>query len=126
MLDKKKIFIIGPVRAAEDDERKFLENYVSELESRGHEVYLPQRDTNQDDPSGGLRICSDNRKAIRECDEVHVYWNGNSEGSIFDFGMAFMADKPVVLINNVERLPHKDFRNVALDLNSQYKAGQKS
>lgn len=120
MPDKKRIFIIGPVRAAKEDERKFLENYVSELESQGHEVYLPQRDTSQDD-SSGLRICSDNRKAIRACDEVHIYLNTNSQGSLFDFGMAFMADKPVVLINKIDRVPHKDFRNVALDLDEQYK-----
>ncbi len=119
---QKKIFVICPVREIEKDEKQFLDDYVSKLESQGHKVHYPPRgDTNQDDPVG-LRICSDNREAIKKSDEVHVYWSERSEGTRFDLGMAFSVGKPIVLINRngVESTPHKSFQNVLLELDSKY------
>lgn len=113
------IYVLCPVRKATEEEKQFLDQYVANLEADGHTVHYPPRDANQADPSG-LEICTTHREALREADEAHLYWKGSetgqgSEGSVFDFGMIFMADKKVVLINDVERTPHKSYTNVLLD-----------
>ncbi len=118
---QKKIFVICPVRGVSSEEQRFLDNYVAGLEAKGNQVYYSSRDTNQKDETG-LRICAQNREGIRNSNEVHVYWNGKSEGIRFDLGMAFMADKPIRLIRReiVQRTPYKSFENVLLELNSKY------
>lgn len=95
---EKRIFIICPVRGITAEEDKFLLGYVSQLKSSGYNVHYPKNDTNQHD-SIGLNICSQNKEAIRNADEIHIYYNPTSTGSVFDVGMAFMADKPVIIIN---------------------------
>ncbi len=85
----KNIFLICPVRFASEEEKTSLENYVSSLESQGHKVHYPPRDTNQFDETGGYNICRDNLQVIKSSDEVHIYWNGQSYGSHFDFGASF-------------------------------------
>ena len=118
---ERKIFMICPVRDISQAEEKFLHDYLSRLEEAGHKVHYPPRDTDQDD-NVGLRICSDNRAAIMDSDEIHIYYNPHSEGSKFDFGMVFMADKPLKLINreDVEMTTHKSFQNVLLALDERY------
>lgn len=118
---EKKVFLICPVRNLTDDENRFLQDYISNLEKKGYKVHYPPRDTNQDDPIG-LNICSENRAGIRKSDEVHIYWNPTSSGSGFDFGMTFMSEKPIKLINKnkIKRTPHKSFENVLLELDSMY------
>ena len=119
---EKRIFMICPVRDATNEEKQFLQDYMSRLESQWHKVHYPARDTNQDDPFG-LNICSENRQAIRDADEIHIYWTKKSKGTLFDIGMMFMAGKPVVLINRVdlERTPHKSFQNVLLEIDGRYR-----
>lgn len=120
---ERRVFVICPVRGIDDREKQFLDSYVAGLESNGIGVHYPPRDTKQDDENG-LNICSQNRKAIEDSDEVHIYYNPNSEGSKFDLGMAFMSKKPIKLINlkDVQRTPHKSFQNVLLELNTRYRA----
>jgi hypothetical protein len=100
---EKKIFIICPVREADQNEKDFLAEYVSMLEMEGNRVHLPARDTRQDDATGGYNICSQNYDAICESDEVHVYWTEKSKGSLFDIGASFGENKkrgkPIKLIN---------------------------
>src|SRR5208337_4579267 len=110
-----KIFLICPVRNATPEETKAIQDYVADLEVKGHQVYWPARDTDQVD-SIGLRICKDNRKAIKEADVIHVWWNPNSTGSLFDLGMAFMSDKPIAVVNGVESTVGKSFNNLLLAL----------
>jgi len=119
---EKKIFLICPVRGINEEEAQFLHDYLIKLENKGYKVHYPPRDTNQEDPIG-LNICSENRAAIRNADEIHIYYTSKSEGSKFDFGMVFMAEKPLKLINRdkVERTPHKSFQNVLLELDAKYK-----
>jgi len=118
----KRIFIISPVRGITKEEKQFLDEYVARLESQGHSVHYPCRDTNQNDPIG-LYICCENREAIRKSDEVHVYWKEKSKGSLFDFGMLFIAEKPIVLINRdeIKRTPYKSFQNVLLELDARHR-----
>jgi hypothetical protein len=119
---EKSIAIICPVRGLTKQEDEFLQSYVAALEAMKCKVHYPPRDTDQNDPIG-LAICTQNKGGIKNAKEVHVYWNSASEGSKFDFGMSFMADKPVVLINRdaVQPTPHKSFQNVLLALDAKYR-----
>ncbi|MBI2625335.1 MAG: hypothetical protein HYW70_03305 [Candidatus Nealsonbacteria bacterium] len=117
-----KIFLISPVRGITDGELGRVNRYEKKLRQQGHSVHLPIRDTNQDDPIG-LRICQDNRRAIKESDEIHIWWSEKSQGSLFDFGMAFMAQLflpkiRIVLANPKDTMPTpiKSFNNVLLTL----------
>lgn len=110
------VFIICPVREVTPEERNTIISHVERLERSGHKVHWPERNTNQVGDPIGLRICTDNRRGIQQAHEVHVFWNGKSKGSFFDLGMAFMAEKPIRLINNVEPSETKSFENVLLAL----------
>lgn len=94
----KRIFIICTVRNASDEYRKKLEDYVKKLENDGCIVHLPHRDTNQ--LQSGLEICVDNTKAIIDSDEVHVFYNSQSQGTHFDLGCAFALRKKLVVVEN--------------------------
>jgi len=119
---EKKIFLICPVREADEEEKAFLQTYISNLEQEGYKVHYPPRDTNQDDPIG-YNICRENRQAILDADEVHIYFTPKSKGTLFDIGMTFMMEKPVVLVNRdkIEKTPHKSFQNVLLELDRMYR-----
>lgn len=114
-----KIFLICPVRGITDEEKNatIIARYVLNLVRSGHMVHWPLRDTDQDDLVG-LRICQDNRHAIEDADEIHVWWNGKSQGSLFDLGMAFALRKKIVLVNSdsVRPTPRKSFNNVLLEI----------
>ncbi|MBZ5660043.1 MAG: hypothetical protein LAO08_06510 [Acidobacteriia bacterium] len=112
-----KIFLICPVRNATPEETTAIQQYVADMEIRGHRVYWPARDTDQVDPVG-LRICGDNRAAIQDAEAIHIWWNTGSTGSLFDLGMAFMAKKPIVLVNGVEPTVGKSFNNFLLAVQS--------
>lgn len=129
-MKKKKIFLICPVRNFDEEEQKKIEEYVKNLENQGHEVYWPIRDTNQDDPIG-IEICTDNGWAIIWADEIHIWWQPESEGSKFDFGMSFLCyildDKKIILANpdDVKRTTGKSFENVLLTLHFMNTEGGK-
>jgi hypothetical protein len=110
-----KIFLICPVRNVTTEQKQNIEAYVSSLETQGHVVHWPQRDTQQDDPIG-TRICADNRQAIINADEIHAWWSSNSTGSLFDLGMAWMLRKSLVIANpsDVQLTESKSFDNVLL------------
>jgi hypothetical protein len=117
----KKIFVICPVRSVSEQVRKTLHDYVLALERGGALVHWPFRDTNQNDPIG-LNICKENRGAIRHADEIHIWFDATSQGSLFDIGMTFAflanSEKKIVLINREEVIPTagKSFPNVLLEL----------
>ncbi len=109
------VFIICPVRNASEEKKAWLKCYIESLESVGKKVYYPARDTNQIDDIG-YRICEDNRRAIFDSEEIHIMWDKESQGSLFDLGMAFMLNKPLFIINKieVEDTPTKSFSNMIL------------
>jgi len=93
-----KVFIICTVRNAIPDYISKLEKYVSDLEAHGYQVHLPHRDTNQN--ATGIDICKQNKIAIYEADEVHIFYNSKSQGTHFDMGVAFAFDKKIKIIEN--------------------------
>lgn len=90
-----KTFLICPIRNATNDEVKFCESVVIDLEKDGYVVHWPYRDTDQEDCTG-LRICADNYHAIKNADVVHIVYRSDSTGSHFDLGMAFALGKKII------------------------------
>jgi hypothetical protein len=117
----RKVFVICPVRNVSEQTKKAIRDYVLKLEQSGVLVHWPSRDTNQDDPIG-TNICQTNREAIYTSNEIHIWFDSNSEGSLFDIGMTFAflrnLNKKIVLINRdeISPTPHKSFQNVLLEL----------
>ncbi len=111
-----KIYLICPVRKATPEYAQAARQYVAQLESLGHQVYWPTRDTNQVDPTG-LRICKDNRSGIETADEVHVIWDSQSQGSVFDLGIAFALRKKIVPVGGAfpQRSEGKSISNMVYD-----------
>lgn len=103
-----KTFLVCPVRGHDPAETAEV---VRRLEAEGWQVHWPPRDTDQDDPIG-YRICCDNRAAIESADAVHVIWNGQSQGCLFDLGMAFALNKWVHVIACPPLTGHKSFQDM--------------
>ena len=91
-----KITIICSVRRGTPQD---VYDYVARLESEGHSIYFPPRDTPQDDPTG-LNICLRMKQAISTADEVHIFYSPDSQGIHFDLGMAFALGKNWKIVNN--------------------------
>lgn len=110
----RKVYLICPVRNCSEEVQKQLEDYVLDLEANNFKVHFPPRDVEQD--QSGFGICDAHRKAMAECDEVHFWWDPESKGSHFDFGMAFMLEyfKLVTYVQAdvIEETPHKSYGNV--------------
>lgn len=87
-----------------DEQRKEIDDYIEKKEREGCVVHS-YKNVNQEDPTGGLNICNHHRRAMRECDEVHVFFDAKSSGSHFDFGMAFGLGKPVKLVKVYQPTP---------------------
>jgi hypothetical protein len=68
------------------------------LRKEGHGVHFPPDDAPQDDPTGAA-ICATHLAAMREADEVHVFWDVDSFGSHFDLGMAYALGKRIIPIS---------------------------
>lgn len=109
----KKVFLICPVRDANPIQKEKMESYISDLENNNVSVHYPARDTNQND-SVGFRICTDNKNAIINADEVHIFWDKTSQGSLFDLGIAFALNKKLKIVNieELEVTKTKSFSNM--------------
>jgi hypothetical protein len=103
-----RITIICPVRSGVPHE---VLNHVKELEFNGNKVYLPSRDTPQADNTG-YEICLRMAQAIRLADEIHVWYDSKSQGSLWDLGGAFILGKPIKLINKPEDTEGKSYIKV--------------
>jgi hypothetical protein len=98
-----RIFVICPVREPQWQEE--IQLYVEQLEANGHNVHWPPRDTDQSTMNGGMDICARNADAINDADEVHIFYNGKSQGSHFDMGVAFALKKVVRVIKSIDVPP---------------------
>jgi hypothetical protein len=99
--DGMKIVLIGSTQYQD----KFLTT-KARLESEGHKVRIPAFDSHPE--LDELGVCCNNRDLIEWSDQVRIIWDQRSTGTIFDFGMTFMARKPVV----IEYMEAKTFRGV--------------
>ncbi|MFA5636865.1 MAG: nucleoside 2-deoxyribosyltransferase [Anaerovoracaceae bacterium] len=104
-----RAFLICPVRGHDPQEYAEL---VATLEGRGWQIHYPPRDTDQEDDTG-YRVCADNRTAIEAAERVFVVWSGESQGVLFDMGMAFALRKPITIIGPLPRRTRgKSFLNM--------------
>lgn len=95
-----KIAIIGTTAY-----QKRMQKYLRELSRAGNIVTMPAFDYYTKDE---LSICEFNRANIEEADEVHIFWDQRSMGTLFDFGMCFALRKKVKIIY----MEPKTFRGV--------------
>ena len=100
--DKGKLFLICPVRGASSAQQEIMEMYMKEMENKSYSIHIPHLHTVQTDILAGYTICLQNGIAIGESDTVHLYYDKSSQGSMFDLGMAYYLEKPLVLINEEE------------------------
>jgi hypothetical protein len=107
------VFLICPVRNASELQKSQMAKYIKSLEDKGLSVYYPIRDTNQKDRYG-FKICSDNKKAMENSKEIHLFWDKTSQGTLFDLGMAFYSGKDLILVNpkTLENTEGKSFSNM--------------
>jgi len=82
-----KIAIIGSTQY-----EKSMQEYAVELARRGHEPRLPFFDHNADT---AMDVMMSNRQLIEWADEVHLFWNQRTMGTLIDVGMAFALRKPI-------------------------------
>lgn len=110
-----KIFLICPVRNANEKQIKLINNYIIKQENLGNTVFYPARDNLlEHSDTCGYDICSVNCNAIKNCDEVHIFWDENSQGSLFDLGSAFALNKKLVIVNQdqIKKTDCKSFSNM--------------
>lgn len=114
------VFLICPVRDANEDQKKRMTEYIANLEHQGLRVYYPARDTYQVDHIG-FRICTDNTKAIRDSAEIHIFYDPESRGTLFDLGVAFALKKKLIIVNTDEVAPTdgKSFANMIIEWSKQ-------
>lgn len=108
-----KIFVICSVRDASPEYRQMLEDYVNELEANGHSVHLPHRDTDQN--QSGLLICSQNANAIKDADEVHIFYSSKSQGTHFDMGVTFALQKRITIVQSEPVTEGKSFQRMLVE-----------
>lgn len=111
----KRAFIICPVRNITPEFQASIEAHVAHLESLGWVVHYPPRDTAQAGVTE-FSICNQNRNAINRADMVFVFWDGKSQGCLFDLGIAFGLHKPVKVYSAPRMTREKSFQNFMRDL----------
>lgn len=72
-----------------------VEKIVRELEREGCNVYFPARDTPQGNDVDANMILQCNYNGLKNADIVYCYWDGTSQGTLFDLGMAYALGIPV-------------------------------
>jgi hypothetical protein len=97
---KKKVFIIRPVRLTNYSIDKAIEG-IRNAYSETVEIHDPSIHTDQE--ANEYEICSNNSSAIKNADEIWLWYNDQSKGSHFDIGIAFTLNKPIRFINNVNK-----------------------
>jgi hypothetical protein len=105
---QKQAFLICPVRGHDAEETA---QTVAQLEREGWKVHWPPRDTDQNDPTGYL-ICARNKRAIKRASMVFVIWDGQSQGCLFDLGIAWAMGKPITVLECPPPTTGKSFQNM--------------
>ena len=94
------IYIICPVNNATEQQKEKLKAYKELLQTQGHTAYYPADDNPHEETDDiGYIICEENRRATIEADEIHIFWDATSKGTLFDLGMAFALNKPLKIVN---------------------------
>ena len=98
----KKIFLICPVRRATPEQKKWIEDFTARKEQEGYKIHAPHIHTRQVDMLRGYAICRQNEEAVATSEEIDLYYDQSSTGSVFDLGAAYALHKPLRLLNRDE------------------------
>lgn len=85
-----KVAVIGSTRYVNR-----MIDHVLELGGEGIDASTPKFDGPM---LNELEVAKSNLNLIKESDEVHVFWDGQSNGVIFDLGMCFALGKPITMV----------------------------
>ena len=99
-----KIMIIGSTQY-----RQKMQVHKEQIEGYGHTVKMPLFDS---DVRKEIDIATENKERIKWADEVHLFWDGRSQGTLWDVAVAFALDKPIRIIF----LNHLSLRNCILQI----------
>jgi hypothetical protein len=108
-------FLISSVRDADTATIERLREYVHEQAEKGIRVHLPYDHTKQDGDPNGLYICLQNKSAMQQANRVTMMLDPKSTGSVFDFGMAFLAKKSFDVIGIVNEDAMDDYSRFIMD-----------
>ena len=86
-----KIFMIGSTSYQDK-----IDKYAEDQRKNGNEVLIPVFDSLPN--ATVLDILTENRRLMELADEVHMIYDGRSDGTKFDFGMCFAMRKPLRVI----------------------------
>ena len=105
-----RIYLVCPVRKRTPEQQADLDEWVTSCEQEfGHEVYYPGRDTGvAEAPENATGITACNIHHIQIANEVHVYYEPGSTGSLFDLGVAWALNKPIALVNPIQIKQYAD------------------
>lgn len=81
------------------EQEKEIELHMKEMLDSGYKIHVPHLHTVQKDLFGGYAICYENASAIASSSAVHIYYDKQSRGSMFDLGVAYYLNKELVLVN---------------------------
>lgn len=112
-----KGYLIHPVQGHQFSE---VEKFVRMIEFCGIDLYVPMRDTRQDEDV--IDICRANGAAIREADICFIVWDGRSFGCLFDLGIAYAIGKRVMVLDSPA--PVKDSKSWAEFINKFCEGGE--
>lgn len=104
-----KYYVICPVAYMTDQQYKEMKTVVDTLRKSGNKVHFPPDDVEQEDPTGGVRICEEHRYAMENCDKVLLFYAESSGGSKFDLGMAYAYNKDVICFEGFETKEGKSY-----------------
>ena len=96
---ENKIFLICPVRNATPEQRQWIEDFTKRKYDEGFTIHAPHLHTRQKDLFGGYAICKQNAEATASSQEIDIYYDQSSTGSVFDLGVAYALHKPLRLLN---------------------------
>ena len=77
------------------------DQYVADLEQKGHQVFQSRRNMPQDN-STMYELAEAELVAIKEADEVHVYWDAGCLDSHFALGMCYALNKNITFVQLYE------------------------
>ena len=60
------------------------------------------------------------------CDEVHIFYNPDSQGTHFDMGVAFAYRRKIVVVENVEYGPGKSYPRMLDEWAAIYKSWKRN
>lgn len=111
MKELKKIYISCDINHTLSKHK--IEEYVSNLEQDGHIVYLPYRDTTKNISS--IEICDEIIDAIKNSDEVHIFYSSISQCIHFDLGIVYTLKKDLIVIENEITNYNNQFSNMIVE-----------